>query len=70
MAPTSGMAMVTAWRDGVDDGSGKAMVTVRWGWRRRDVETEGGVDDGDVDSVALREAAAQRAGNLGSLMAQ
>jgi hypothetical protein len=74
--------MATVWRDGVGDGSGKAMAMVRWGWRWRGVEAEGGVDDGDVDGVAsreameaprevaLREAAAQRAGNLGSLTAQ
>jgi hypothetical protein len=35
VAPTSGMAMVTAWCDGAGDGSGTAMAMVRWGWRRR-----------------------------------
>jgi hypothetical protein len=49
-----GLAMVR--RDGVGDGSGMTMVTVRWGWRHRGIETEGGVDDGDGDGVALREA--------------
>jgi hypothetical protein len=77
VAPTLGMVMATAQRDRVGDGSGKAMATVRRGWRRRGVEAEGGVDDGDSDGVvsrevmeAPREAAAQSAGNLGSLTAQ
>jgi hypothetical protein len=78
-APTSGMAIATTRCDGVGDGSGKAMETVWRGWRQRSIEAKGGVDDGDSDgdgvasreaTEALREAAAQRAGNLGSLMAQ
>jgi hypothetical protein len=48
--------MATAWRDGVGDGSGKAMATLRLGWRRCGIEAEGGVDDGDGDGVASREA--------------
>jgi hypothetical protein len=48
--------MATAWRDGVGDGSGKAMATLRQGWQRCGVEAKGGVDDGDDDGVASREA--------------
>jgi hypothetical protein len=55
-APTSGTAMVKARHDGVGDGSGTAMATVRRGWQRHGVEAEGGVDDGDGDNVASREA--------------
>jgi hypothetical protein len=69
--------MVIARRDGVGDGSGKAMAMVQRGWRRRGVEAEGGVDDGDCDGVASREvteapreAATQTVGNLGSLTVQ
>jgi hypothetical protein len=56
VAPTSGTAMATARRDGVGDGSGKAMAMVRRGWRWRGVEAKGGVDDGDGDDVVSREA--------------
>jgi hypothetical protein len=67
--------MVTARCDGVGDGSRKVMAMVRWGWRRRDVEAKGGVDDGDGVASreameAPREAAARREGNLGSLTTQ
>jgi hypothetical protein len=49
-----GLAMVR--RDRVGDRSGMAMATVRRSWRRHGIEAEGGVDDGDGDGVASREA--------------
>jgi hypothetical protein len=66
------------WCDGVGDGDGgrgrrRGHYRRRRGQRRGRRDVEGGVrgtEGGGVDGAASREAAAQRAGNLGSLTVQ
>jgi hypothetical protein len=65
VAPTLGTVMAMMWPIAVGDGSGTTMATVRWGWRRHDIEAKGGVDDHGVASreatEALREVVSREA---------